>query len=252
MQDIDQKKTVLEDDASIYQKREEREESKSVKEKWSQLDAKGKWQFFLDYYLLKLVLILFFGGILVALLYTTLKPRPDELSYIALLDSRLDPNALEDFLETAIVDMGLEPEDYTIFCNSSLSSTSSSDGTTISTYMYAGTIDFFIAPAEALEHYYNANTLLALDLHLPADIAAALTEEDYFYAVSPVDNNSHIFGICLNGTPFMEKTNLHGATTTYYLAVTANGDNVLDGDCWRVIRYILGLPQVAPTPTTAK
>ncbi len=252
MQDIDQKKTMLEDDASIYQKREEREESKSVKEKWSQLDAKGKWHFFVDYYLLKLLLVLFFGGIIISLLYTTFKHKPEELSYIALLDSKLNSVAVEEFFETAVVDMGLDPKDYTIFCNSSLASGTAGDGTTISTYMFAGTIDFFIAPADALATYYNAKTLLALDLELPADIKASLTEEDYFYAVSPVDNQSHIFGICLDGTPFMEKTNLYESTTTYYLAVTVNGANVLDGDCWRVIRYILGLPQVAPTPTVAK
>ncbi len=242
---IDEKKTTLEDDASIYQKREDREESKSVKEKWSQLDRKGKWQFFVDYYLLKLIFVLFFGGIIISLLYTMLKPKPDELTYIALLDNRLDAVSVEEFFEKCVTDdMGLDAKKYTITCNTSLLSDSTSDASTISTFMFAGAIDIFIAPKDALTRYVETKTLLAFDLDLPEDIRAILTEDDFYYAVSPIDNNSHVFGICLDDTPFIQATEREGTNTSYYLAFTTNGDNVKDGDAWNTVRCILGLPTV--------
>ena len=44
-------KTKLEDDALLYQKREEKKD----REKFKELDGKGKLQFFRDYYLVKAV-----------------------------------------------------------------------------------------------------------------------------------------------------------------------------------------------------
>ena len=45
------KKTALDDDAYLYQKREE----KTEKEKWSEMNRHQRMQYFLDYYLVKLL-----------------------------------------------------------------------------------------------------------------------------------------------------------------------------------------------------
>ena len=53
------KKTALDDDAYLYQKREE----KTEKEKWSEMNRHQRMQYFLDYYLVKLLV---FSGIILA------------------------------------------------------------------------------------------------------------------------------------------------------------------------------------------
>ena len=47
-QNIENKKTTLSDDASIYQKKEERDSSESVKNNWSNLKGKEKLKYFKD------------------------------------------------------------------------------------------------------------------------------------------------------------------------------------------------------------
>ncbi len=249
MQDIENKKTILDDDASIYQKREERDENKSVRRKWSELDCKGKWYFFRDYYLLKLLLVLFFGGIAVSLLYTTFKHKPEQLSYIAIIDSKLDSDAVANYFNNAVTAMGFDKKDYEIVCNNSFSSLSSSDGMTLSTYIFAGDLDIIIAPAEALKSYYESGTILALDLWLPSDIQEALSEDDYFYAIAPGDNQQHSFGILLNDTAFVRETNLYNHDVTYYLCVVTSGENIDNGNVFRMIRHLLELPQPTTTPS---
>ena len=58
MQNLEGKKTALNDDAEIYKLGTERSESKSSKQHWNELSAKGKWQYFRNYYLWKTLLLL--------------------------------------------------------------------------------------------------------------------------------------------------------------------------------------------------
>ncbi len=249
MQDIDQKKTILNDDAAIYQKREEREGGLSVKEKWKQLDTKGKFRFFVDYYLVTVLIVLFFAAILIGALYTMLKPKPKEISYIAVLDNTMDASQMEQFFDDALDTFDLNKKKFTITCNNALLSNSPTDLTAVSTYMFAGTVDLIIAPANALTAYCNSQSIFPLEEKLPKDIADALTEDDYLYAVSEQDQTSHAFGIRLTDTYFGEKITRYNEDMTYYLCVVVSGKNVENGNTWRMVRHILGLPQIDSFPT---
>lgn len=55
-QNIENKKTTLSDDASIYQKKEERDSSESVKNNWSNLKGKEKLKYFKDYLLIPILI----------------------------------------------------------------------------------------------------------------------------------------------------------------------------------------------------
>jgi len=81
--DISEKKTVLDDSASIYQKREE----KSDRAKWKDLKGfKAKWEHFREYYLLKTfiwVCVVAFVGYAV---YEIFAPEKERLLYVSILD----------------------------------------------------------------------------------------------------------------------------------------------------------------------
>ena len=86
------KKTALDDDAEIYQKREE----KSEKEKWKQMDGKAKVQYFADYYLGKLIVAVIIIGIAASLLWHFFKPKEETILYAAVIDESLDATKLAD------------------------------------------------------------------------------------------------------------------------------------------------------------
>lgn len=86
------KKTALDDEAEIYQKREE----KTEKEKWKQMDGKAKAQYFVDYYLGKVIVAVIIIGIAASLLWHFLKPKDETILYAAVIDESLDATKLAD------------------------------------------------------------------------------------------------------------------------------------------------------------
>ena len=86
------KKTALDDEAEIYQKREE----KTEKEKWKQMDRKAKAQYFVDYYLGKLIVAVIIIGIGASLLWHFFKPKDETVLYAAVIEESLDATKLAD------------------------------------------------------------------------------------------------------------------------------------------------------------
>lgn len=76
------RQTTLDDSAAIYTKRE----TKTGQEQFKSLKGAEKWQFFKDYILMKLLGILALSALIIAILYTMFKPKPDTLIDIAVLD----------------------------------------------------------------------------------------------------------------------------------------------------------------------
>lgn len=86
------KKTALDEDAEIYQKREE----KTEKEKWKEMDGQARVQYFVDYYLAKLIVAAIIIGLGVFLLWHVLKPKDETILYAAVIDESLDAKKLAD------------------------------------------------------------------------------------------------------------------------------------------------------------
>ena len=86
------KKTALDDGAEIYQKREE----KTEKEKWKHMDGKARLQYFVDYYLAKLIVAVIIVGVGASLLWHFFKPKDETVLYAAVIDESLDAGKLAD------------------------------------------------------------------------------------------------------------------------------------------------------------
>lgn len=90
-----QKKTALDDDASIYRT----DRSRTEKQKWEEMDKKQRRQYFADYYLGKMlgmaagIFALFF------LSWHFLKPADETVLYVAVVDESLDKEKLEEMTE---------------------------------------------------------------------------------------------------------------------------------------------------------
>lgn len=86
------KKTALDDEAEIYQKRE----TKTEKEKWKQMDGKAKIQYFADYYMGKLIVAVIIIGVAASLLWHFFKPKDETILYAAVIDESMDAKKLAD------------------------------------------------------------------------------------------------------------------------------------------------------------
>lgn len=86
------KKTALDDDAYLYQKREE----KTEKEKWAEMNWRQRLRYFLDYYLVKLLV---FAGIILAVgLFVwnfISKSKEDVVLYVAVVNENLQTEGTE-------------------------------------------------------------------------------------------------------------------------------------------------------------
>lgn len=80
------KRTVLDDDAGIYQKRKRETE----KEKWERMDKTQRKQYFLDYYLFKVTVGAILAAIVLFLLWHFLSPKDENILYVAVLDESLN------------------------------------------------------------------------------------------------------------------------------------------------------------------
>lgn len=80
------KKTVLNDDAGIYQPRKE----ESEKQKWKRMEKGQRVQYFFDYYLMKLVVGLVCLSVIGFLVWSFVKPKEEKVLCIAVIDEQLD------------------------------------------------------------------------------------------------------------------------------------------------------------------
>ncbi len=89
------RKTALDDDASIYQKTE----AETEKQKWQRMNPAQRKQYFLDYYLLKIVIISLLAALIFYLIWTVVRPKNDPVLYVALINEQLEEEEKQEFIE---------------------------------------------------------------------------------------------------------------------------------------------------------
>lgn len=242
---IENKKTALDDDAAIYQRIEETESAKSERQKFSEMDLKGKYRYFMDYYALK-VLIGFLIALLVGyIVYVAVRPKPDTVAQIVVVDSPWAKYTLDSYRETLEKDLGLTPEKEEILLNSSYQSANSSDITAISTFLFANTLDIIISTRpEALRYAENA-VFLPLEEKLPADLLAVIPEEDYLQCErtdEESDGKTHVYAIRVNNTAFGKYVTPEGYNPPeMYLGIHPCSDERVELS-FNILRVMYGLP----------
>lgn len=254
MQDLEGKKTTLNDDAEIYKSGAERSDNKSARQHWKELSAKGKWQYFMTYYFWKLALGLAVLILVGYMIYSALKPEPKELSYVVILDNSLSADRLDEYFKDIAVKVDpTKSSAVTVDTRLTSSLRTTSDIAAISTYIYAGSLDILIAVEPALFNYAQNGIICDLEKTLPADILAAVPEEKRFYfhytpdGESPLgsDEKDILVGIRLDGMDLIEKTKFSTGETGYILTLVTTGGHVKDGTTFKVLRAILSLPQIS-------
>lgn len=186
--DISEKKTVLDDSASIYQKREE----KTDRAKWKELKGfKAKWEHFRAYYLLKTVIWVCVVAFVGYAVYEMFAPEKERLLYVSILDRVIADAEMEEIRTGYETYLSFDEETQeTVFDNTVMISnkTDATSAQKFTAHAYVGEIDVIIASESVLKSY--AGTYLRpLSDQLPADLYDAVSEL-FCYAV-PYDEDGN-------------------------------------------------------------
>lgn len=186
--DVSDKKTVLDDSASIYQRREE----KTDRVKWKELKGfQAKWEHFKAYYLLKTFIWVCVIGFATYCVYEMVKPKPERVVYVAILDAVLlndETDALQKGFEAYF---GLDAETQETWFDNSMMISSASDTAgkqKFTTHSFAGEIDVIIAPESVLQGYAGVY-LLPLSEQLPSDLYEEVSGLFCYASVKDEDGN---------------------------------------------------------------
>ena len=200
--DIKNKKTALDDDASIYQRIEEQETAKTERQKLSELSFKGKVRYLWDYYASTAFWVLFFGGIIVAILVTVLRHKPTTVATIIFIDDVWTTESLEDYAEDLLKEVRPDAEDSIISVTNGYRSNSNNDGIAISTRIFAREIDVIVGTKDFLLNYAKNGNLLPLD-ELPDDLRKAIVGRTMITTDESEDEGTHDFAFSLTDSAFM-------------------------------------------------
>lgn len=152
-QNIDFKKSTLDDDASIYQKKEERDDAKTAKQKWAALNGAEKRQYFKDYYMKPLLVGAFILILVVYAVYTSVRDNATTKFYLAVMSEYyMDNEAMEAHLETLEEHWQFSKRERAVY-STDLSLSDSASLSTFVTHLYAGSLNAVIGTKEQLSNY---------------------------------------------------------------------------------------------------
>ena len=236
---IDNKKTALDDDASIYQRLESTESAKTERQKLSELSFKGKLRYLWDYYAVAAGLILFFGGLIVAVLVLVLRPKPNVIGNFAILNSPWDSNAVQNYPDELLKALDFDKKHNEAVISDGYTYGNSSDGLAISTHIYAGDLDFIIGPLDAVQLYADNAIFLPLDA-LPEDIQSAIKDANRVSSDKVEGEGTHDYAFSLAGTAFEHFVNIDGyETPEMFIGLCRNSDPERRDNVLRVLKYVI-------------
>lgn len=243
LMNIENKKTALDDDAAIYQRVEEASSSKTEREKFRELSFKGKVRYFMDYYALKVALVLFFGGLIIYGLYTMLKPKPTTMVQAAIIDSPWIASEIEAYSEKLPEALGLDPKKETAAILTGYLSENTNDGAAIATFVFAGNLDIIISPLKQTNQYIENGVFYALDDTLPEDLRSVIPEADFVRGtIRDHDQGEHIYAIRITDTAFAKAVNPNGYPIgDMYLGIHPCSEERV-AEAFEMLRVMYGLP----------
>ena len=178
-EDFTETRTVLDDDAGIYQKREE----KTEKEKWQEMDKEEKRRYFKDYYLLRVFLIILALAGIAYTAYSFLKPKLPVAFYMAYVYGEIDDEGADFVREEFALKAGINMEDEQVIISDEFY-TDDTNGLSatekIISLSYTNQLDVVVADEEYFEEMASNGNMVNLKEYLGEELYARI--EPYIYS----------------------------------------------------------------------
>lgn len=242
------KNTRLDEDASIYAKRNENTPARKI---WSTLTGREKWQFFKDYYLKIVIITGIIAAFLIWFLITILTPQPEMRMKAAFINSVMTEEAAEQLTSdlSALLNIDSKTEEVNIDNNlfMSLDQSATDQGTMtsqqkLSVYIYAGELDLIVADQAIFERFCGSGFFAPLDDALPEDLKQTLSKQ-YIMGQHLTEDNPEesdpepvAYGISLSGCKAFEDLNTGIANPVLGIVInTKHPDEAIE-----TLRYFTG------------
>lgn len=223
------KKTVLNDDAALYSHKEDISE----KDKWKTLSGKEKWQYFADYYLGKIVIILVTVAVVGSVLHTMLTPKPEVVFSVAVVGDGINQPMYEELQQKFNTLIALDEEtQQTVFDTGyNFSNGDYQSWQKFAMYNMVGDLDVTILPKSQFEEYAPGDYFSPLAVHLSSTLYASLSE--YFLETKLQDENGNlipdsetVYGIDLSATWLYGTQQREDPMVLVINAAPENGKNI--------------------------
>lgn len=222
---IKDKKTALDDDSLLYQKRDESFGKKDI----SGLNKKEKAGYFKDYYLKKVIIAVIAIALIASIINTTVFNRQEMLLGVAFVDTACvaDPEGLNDYLKDALEITG--KNDYLDLSNYNLDDYSSQIRFT--TLTASNAIDIIFCDEANFEKYSGLGYFADLSQFLPADLYEKVKDRILLSSEVKTDENNNVIetypaaphGIDISGNALYKE---YGGTADHVIiGVMANAEH---------------------------
>ena len=205
--DVKNKKTTLSDEAALYHHRED----VSEKEKWNNMSAKERWEYFKSYYLLKVLGGIVAVAVVVSILHTMLTPKAEVLLSVAIANGAMTQEQYLKVQEGFDKALGLDPEkqetvfdggyDFEYDLYESMQK--------FAIYNAVGDLDVTIMPLSVFEvyapkgYFAQISSKVSTGLYLQLTdclVSCGLNDEDGNY----IEGSEAVYGIRIDGTKVYE------------------------------------------------
>lgn len=223
------KKTVLNDDAALYSHKEDISE----KEKWSTMSANERWQYFVDYYLAKIVATVIVIAVVGSILHTILTPKPDNVFSVAIINDGASINLYENLQKKFNEYLALDEENQETRFDTGYSFAMGDyqSWQKFSMYNVVGDLDVSIMPQSVFEEYAPGEYFSPVAGMLPTDLYMSLS--DYMLETKLRDDDGNllegsetVFGILLDTTWLYKDTEYAEPMVLVINLAPSNKENV--------------------------
>lgn len=233
------KYTALDDNANIYQKRNE---SVSEKKKLSSMSRKEKIQYFNDYYRNKTIVAVIILGFTVSLIYTAFSPKPETVLYAAIVNDYLEEEVLSQGASEFLSLLSLDEDNHNIVLDSSYFLSDDSSSVTmaseqkLTTYVFSNEVDIIITDEAQFKKFARMGYFENLSNQLPTDLYTDLTDS-FLLADDPDGSSYNAYGIYLRDDSLYD--NLGSIIEEPVVGIVANSNRKSYGVDF--IRYLFEL-----------
>lgn len=175
-------RSALDDDASLFQI----EESKSEKQKWSEMNTHQRLRYFLDYYLIKCLLCIAAVTITASILWSTFRPKKECILFVAVVQDYLMPQE-KDQLEAQLSQLLITDTERQEIQIDDVFPSGYESNAKLSTYLGAQEIDLIMTNEERFQELAEAGCFEDLNAYLP-EFAKSHADSLYWSANSSNDD----------------------------------------------------------------
>lgn len=239
--DLSNKKTTLDDSASIYQIREE----KTDRMKWKECKGfRAKWEHFKAYYLLKTFIWACVIGFVGYAVYEIVKPKKETVLYIAFTDAVVTAGEMDKLQEGYEAYVTYDKDEQTMIFDNDMMISNRADAASaqrFTAHAVAGDIDIIVGTENVMKGLAGAY-MWPVDQQISPELYAQV-EDRLCYAV-PTDVDGNPGEEAPYGIYITDLVDVHDVYYGQELVLAITGNTKRGENAENFIRYLLGMEKL--------